>query len=519
MPGVERVQMVRDARIVFRQTPVMVVAVEIDEHRRDRAAARRWRANADEMYRRTAAGEGLMVSDNLAQLQHLTLGEIARDSGAGRRHPPADRRHRRRLLRSAGHDPDGPHAVRAVLARRFGERVPRLPEARAPSVAEVRQRILERYAGQRQVFVLTNAELKSYILKITDQWFGLTSVQIAVAVLVAILGIVNTLTVSITDRRRELGVLRAVGGLHGQIRRTIWIEALSIGRSGWSSGSRSARSTCITSCRSCITTSRACGSTTCSRSARASRSCRRSWRPRSSPRSGRRSRRCADRSSRRWNMSNGQVARWAHGSGGRVRRSVGGARRACGRLAVARRARGGRRAADRRGGAEAHRLRSRSATKGCCRCSTRRARSATSAGRFERLGSHGQSKAVLRFTAPAEVKGVALLVVNHPDRASDQWMWTPAIERDRRIALQDRSTRFFGTDFSFEDLEERDVDQYDYALARRRGGRRRRLLEDRVDAASRRSRRSTRGRSSGSARTTTRSRGSRTTSRTRSCAG
>ena len=83
---------------------------------------------------------------------------------------------------------------------------------------------------------------------------------------------------------------------------------------------------------------------------------------------------------------------------------------------------------------------------------------------FERLGSHGRSKAVLRFTAPAEVKGVALLIVNHADRASDQWMWTPAIERDRRIALQDRSTRFFGTDFSFEDLEERDVDQYDYAL-------------------------------------------------------
>lgn len=83
---------------------------------------------------------------------------------------------------------------------------------------------------------------------------------------------------------------------------------------------------------------------------------------------------------------------------------------------------------------------------------------------LERLGSHGASRMVLRFTQPAEVKGVALLVINHPDRASDQWMWTPAIERDRRIALQDRSTRFFGTDFSFEDLEERDVDQYDYTL-------------------------------------------------------
>lgn len=84
---------------------------------------------------------------------------------------------------------------------------------------------------------------------------------------------------------------------------------------------------------------------------------------------------------------------------------------------------------------------------------------------FERIGSYGASKAILRFIAPAEVKGVALLIVNHPDRASDQWMWTPALERDRRIALQDRSTRFFGTDFSFEDLEERDVNQFDYKAA------------------------------------------------------
>jgi outer membrane lipoprotein-sorting protein len=84
--------------------------------------------------------------------------------------------------------------------------------------------------------------------------------------------------------------------------------------------------------------------------------------------------------------------------------------------------------------------------------------------RMERIGAYGDSKSVLRFTAPAEVKGVALLVVNHPDRSSDQWMYTPAIARERRIAMQDRSTRFFGTDFSFEDLEERDVNQYDFRL-------------------------------------------------------
>ena len=41
IPGVERVQMVRDARIMFRKTPVMIVAVEVNSIARDRAAARR----------------------------------------------------------------------------------------------------------------------------------------------------------------------------------------------------------------------------------------------------------------------------------------------------------------------------------------------------------------------------------------------------------------------------------------------------------------------------------------------
>ena len=106
IPGVERVQMVRNARVTFRSTPVMVVAVEVSSIAQT-ARLEPVAGNADEMYRRTAAGEGLMVSDNLAQLQHLLARRRARDSGAERCHPPADRRHRRRLLGSAGHDPDG----------------------------------------------------------------------------------------------------------------------------------------------------------------------------------------------------------------------------------------------------------------------------------------------------------------------------------------------------------------------------------------------------------------------------
>jgi putative ABC transport system permease protein len=234
LPGVERVQMVRDARIVFRKTPVMLVAFEV---RSIQQTGNREPVEGDAaaMYAKTASGEGLMVSDNLAQLQRLHLGEVLEL-------PAPNGVIRLPIVGIVVDYSDQQGTIlmdRSLFIRYWNDdsvnvfRVYVKPDVQA---ADVRRRILERFSGERQVFVFTNGEVKSYILKITDQWFGLTSVQIAVAVLVAILGIVNTLTVSITDRRRELGVLQAVGGLHGQIRRTIWIEALSIGVLGLTLG-------------------------------------------------------------------------------------------------------------------------------------------------------------------------------------------------------------------------------------------------------------------------------------------
>lgn len=83
----------------------------------------------------------------------------------------------------------------------------------------------------------------------------------------------------------------------------------------------------------------------------------------------------------------------------------------------------------------------------------------------QRIGSHGSGKTLIRFTDPPEVKGVTLLIVNYPDRASDQWMWIPTVGRERRVMPQDRSARFFDTDFSFDDLEEREVGQYEHDLS------------------------------------------------------
>lgn len=61
------------------------------------------------------------------------------------------------------------------------------------------------------------------------QVFGLFDALAIVAVVVAALGIVNTLTVSVLERVRELGVLRAAGMTRGQVRRTVVIEAGILG--------------------------------------------------------------------------------------------------------------------------------------------------------------------------------------------------------------------------------------------------------------------------------------------------
>jgi putative ABC transport system permease protein len=230
VPGVRRVQPVRQARILFRQLPITLVAVDFKSIR-ETTSVPAVAGDPDGMFTDAASGRGLLVSENLAGLQRLRLGDTFE----------LPTPHDVVRLPIVGivvdyTDQQGTVLIDRALFQQYWQddtaNFFRVYLASGADWADVKRGILERYAGVRQVFILNNDELRTYILGLTDQWFGLTYVQVGVAVLVAILGIVNTLTVSITDRRRELGVLRAVGGFTRQIRHTIWIEAVSTGLIG-----------------------------------------------------------------------------------------------------------------------------------------------------------------------------------------------------------------------------------------------------------------------------------------------
>src|SRR5579862_4942118 len=83
---------------------------------------------------------------------------------------------------------------------------------------------------------------------------------------------------------------------------------------------------------------------------------------------------------------------------------------------------------------------------------------------FSRIGSPGDSKTLIRFTDPREVRGVALLSIDHKGGSVQQWLYTPAIERVRPIAPRERSERFVGSDFTYEDISERVVDDFTYRM-------------------------------------------------------
>jgi putative ABC transport system permease protein len=94
---------------------------------------------------------------------------------------------------------------------------------------EVRVRINDRLGASHDLFVLTNAEFRGEILRAIDGIFSLMRVLEFVTLLVASLGMVTSVLANVLDRVREIGVLRAIGMLRGQVRKLVVIESTFVG--------------------------------------------------------------------------------------------------------------------------------------------------------------------------------------------------------------------------------------------------------------------------------------------------
>ena len=73
---------------------------------------------------------------------------------------------------------------------------------------------------------------------------------------------------------------------------------------------------------------------------------------------------------------------------------------------------------------------------------------------------------IMFFLSPADVEDTGFLTYDYKDEAKDddQWLYLPALNRSKRIASSDKSGSFMGSDFSYADMTDRPLDDYQYTL-------------------------------------------------------
>jgi hypothetical protein len=78
------------------------------------------------------------------------------------------------------------------------------------------------------------------------------------------------------------------------------------------------------------------------------------------------------------------------------------------------------------------------------------------------------TKSLMYFLSPGDVKGTGFLSWEYddPDKEDAQWLYLPALKRSRRITGSSKNEEFMGTDFTYDDMGDRSVDEDTHNLLR-----------------------------------------------------
>jgi len=186
-----------------------------------------------DLYRRLGSERGtVIVSDNFARLYGLRAGDVVTLKGTSRPVPltilgtVVDYTWNRGSLfvdRQLHRDDFNAEAVDAW-------------EIYLPAGCDAEQwrgRLLRSPVGAKHaLFSMTNAELREHLFGLVKRLYGMAYTQETVVAVVAIFGVMTALLISVLGRRRELGVLRAVGATRAQVIHTVVAEAALIGLFG-----------------------------------------------------------------------------------------------------------------------------------------------------------------------------------------------------------------------------------------------------------------------------------------------
>jgi putative ABC transport system permease protein len=178
---------------------------------------------------------GVAVQSDTAKSKHLSLGESVKMF-----FPETGTRQFRIVAIYGVSQPLGSYAI---STQAFNANVAQAVDndvlvSNAPGVSMVRARtaIQRVLADFPNATLRTKQQFKGEIANAIDQTLNLVYVLLAMALVIALFGIANTLALSVFERTREFGLMRAIGMNRSQVRSTVRWESVLIALLGTTMG-------------------------------------------------------------------------------------------------------------------------------------------------------------------------------------------------------------------------------------------------------------------------------------------
>jgi putative ABC transport system permease protein len=238
IPGVERALPVQMRKPIFRNAQVMMIVLDAGDYFTV-DSKRNLKMNGLDLFKQLSeTPDGVLVSDNFAAMHHVGVGDTIPLAGK-------DGTVRLKILGAIPdyswnlgtlfihrtsyerHWDDAKVDVFDIYLRQQAE--DESDEERQALKLRVQEEILKRHGAQHGLFVLTREELQNHIDDMIQRLYGIAYGQQFVVLFVAALGVVTALLISVLQRRREMGLLRAIGASRAHVIRCVLAEAALMG--------------------------------------------------------------------------------------------------------------------------------------------------------------------------------------------------------------------------------------------------------------------------------------------------
>lgn len=228
VPEVEAVVGLRYVRPEYNGTVVFMLAIDSAVYRE--YTARRMPKNREklELLRELPGGNGVLISENFALKHAVAPGDtITLPSTRG----PVE-------LRVIGTFKDyswsrGTILIdRAAYAQLFQDQLVDVCHVYLKDNGQASDAAVATFAADKGMSLIDRATMRKFVADLIDRFYVLAYLQQIVIGIVATLGIVTALLISVLQRKRELGLLLAVGATPGQVVRSVMWEAVLMGLFG-----------------------------------------------------------------------------------------------------------------------------------------------------------------------------------------------------------------------------------------------------------------------------------------------